>query len=63
MKIDNFDYGTPKACEDCEVGFKIGDTAVCFQDEQHHDVKQGWYCRACAGCYDENGNEITDLPF
>ena len=45
-------------CADCNKLLTGDDEVILFQDNQHHDLKDGYYCEKCAKKYDENGQKI-----
>ena len=45
-------------CADCDRLLSDSDIVVLFQDEQSHDLTDGYYCEKCAGNYTDDGNEI-----
>ena len=42
-------------CADCDCLLNGDDIVVLFQDNQSHDLRDGYYCEKCADKYDENG--------
>jgi len=46
-------------CANCGRELTGDNIVILFQDDQNHDLKDGYFCEKCASEYDEDGNILN----